>query len=206
MKQEDIIKFKKRNIPWNKGLKTGIVPKTAFKKGCVSWCKGTKGIMKVNNGSFKKGEHRSVKTEFKKGCKFSKGFKEKMSNAKKNIIPKNINSIKGWNKGQSMENLKGKNHWNWKGGITPINQQIRVSLEFKLWRKSVFERDNFTCQKTGIQGGKLVAHHINNFADFPELRTSIENGITLSEKIHREFHKKYGRKNNTREQLNKFIK
>jgi hypothetical protein len=45
----------------------------------------------------------------------------------------------------------------------------------------------------------------NNFAEFPELRTSIENGITLSEKAHKEFHKKYGFRNNTKEQLQEFL-
>jgi hypothetical protein len=67
------------------------------------------------------------------------------------------------------------------------------------------ERDNFTDQKTGIKGGDLEIHHINNFAEFPELRTSIENGITFSKKSHQEFHKKYGYKNNTIEQLEEFL-
>jgi hypothetical protein len=99
----------------------------------------------------------------------------------------------------------GKNGSNWKGGITPENRKIRNSIEIKLWRKSVFERDNYTCQKTGIRGGKLVAHHIRNFAECLELRTSISNGITLSNKSHISFHKKYGMKNNNIKQINKFL-
>lgn len=94
----------------------------------------------------------------------------------------------------------------WKGGITPINKEIRMSLEYKLWREAVFLRDNFTDQKTGIRGGKLHPHHIKNFAQFPELRFAINNGITLSDKSHREFHRLYGRKNNTLEQLIEFLK
>jgi len=101
---------------------------------------------------------------------------------------------------------KGKKNPNWKGGITSINILIRNSANYKLWRKACFQRDNFTCQKYGISGGRLVVHHINNFADFPELRFAIDNGITLSEKAHREFHKRYGKHNNTREQLNEFLK
>lgn len=110
-----------------------------------------------------------------------------------------------WNKGKHHIKISGKKSHLWKGGITPINEKIRTSLEYKLWRKSCFIRDNFTDAKTGIQGGSLVVHHINNFADFPELRTSPENGITLSKESHKEFHKIYGKHNNTREQLEKFL-
>lgn len=53
---------------------------------------------------------------------------------------------------------RGKDNNMWKGGITPENKRIRGSLEFKLWRKAIFERDNFICQKYGILGGELVAH------------------------------------------------
>ena len=96
-------------------------------------------------------------------------------------------------------------HWNWKGGVTSQNIILRHSIEFRLWREAVFARDNWVCQKTGIRGGKLHPHHIQNFAKFPELRFAIDNGITLSEKAHREFHKKYGIRNNTREQLLEFL-
>lgn len=100
---------------------------------------------------------------------------------------------------------KGKDNNMWKGGVSSENEKQRKTLGYKFWRKACFERDNFTCQKTGISGGKLVVHHINNFADFPELRTAIDNGITLSDKAHKEFHKIYGIKNNTKEQLIEFL-
>ena len=101
----------------------------------------------------------------------------------------------------------GKNASNWKGdkAISPKNERIRKSVEFRLWREAVFARDNWTCQKYGIKGGKLHPHHIQNFAEYPELRFAIDNGITLSKKAHKEFHKKYGNKNNTKEQLETFL-
>jgi len=146
----------KRVLPvWNKGLKTGLVPKSAFKKGVPSWNKGLPKTWK-SPGDIKKG-----------------------ATGEKSIA--------------------------WRGGLTTINEKIRGSLEIKLWKKACMERDNFTDQKTGQRGGDLVVHHINNFADFPELRTSIENGITLSRKAHDEFHKIYGKKNNSREQLLEFL-
>jgi hypothetical protein len=100
---------------------------------------------------------------------------------------------------------KGEKSPSWKGGITPENSKIRTSTEYLLWRKAIFIRDNFICQKYKIRGGDLHVHHINNFADFPEIRLAIDNGVTLSKKAHKEFHKKYGYKNNTKEQLEEFL-
>ncbi len=102
--------------------------------------------------------------------------------------------------------IGGEKSFHWKGGITPINLIIRNSAKYNLWRRLVLERDNFICQKYGIRGDKLRIHHLNNFAQFPELRFAIDNGITLSDKAHRELHKIYGIKNNTREQIAEFLK
>lgn len=86
---------------------------------------------------------------------------------------------------------RGEKNCKWKGGITPENQKIRMGIEIRLWREAVFARDNWTCQKCFIRGGELQAHHIKPFAKFPEMRTSIENGLTLCKKCHRAkgFHK-----------------
>jgi hypothetical protein len=103
------------------------------------------------------------------------------------------------------EQKKGNKHWNWQGGKTSKKREIRNSFEYKLWRESVFKRDNFTCQNCTQNGGKLCSHHINNFAEFPELRFAIDNGITLCENCHKKFHLEYSWKHNTREQLLKFL-
>ncbi|MFH2062477.1 MAG: NUMOD3 domain-containing DNA-binding protein [Candidatus Beckwithbacteria bacterium] len=101
---------------------------------------------------------------------------------------------------------KGEKSHLWKGGITSENKRIRDSIEYRLWREAVFARDNWICQKTKVRGSELHPHHILNFAEYPELRFAIDNGITLSEKSHREFHKIYGEKNNNKEQIGEFIK
>lgn len=106
---------------------------------------------------------------------------------------------------ESITKISGSNNPSWKGGIAPINNKIRASRESILWKKACMLRDVFTCQKTGQHGGKLVVHHIQNFSDFPELRFAIDNGITLSLNAHKEFHKIYGKKNNSREQLVEFL-
>lgn len=99
----------------------------------------------------------------------------------------------------------GKDHWNWKGGITKDNAKIRFSYEQKEWRKNIFLRDNFSCKKCGQTGGDIQAHHIFNFSDFPEFRLEINNGITFCKKCHKRFHKIYGRKNNVKQQLEEFL-
>lgn len=102
--------------------------------------------------------------------------------------------------------LTGKNNGNYKGGITPFNKIDRRGIEMKLWREAVYERDNWICQKCKIRGLKLRSHHIQNFAQFPELRFAIDNGITFCEKCHQKFHKIYGIKNNNKEQVIEFCK
>src|SRR3990167_2743803 len=101
--------------------------------------------------------------------------------------------------------LRREKHWNWQGGITPENVKIRTNIEIRLWREAVFARDNWTCQKCNNKSGDFNAHHIQNFSKEKELRTSIENGITLCKICHQNFHQKYSYKNNTKEQLMNYV-
>ena len=112
---------------------------------------------------------KKIASKTHKGRKITEETRKKMSNAK-----------------------KGKNSPFWKGGITPIHKKIKASIEYKLWRESVFERDNYTCRWCGIRAelglGRRVeiqAHHIKPFSLFPELRFAIDNGRTLCVECHR---------------------
>ena len=88
-------------------------------------------------------------------------------------------------KGKKRPNRSGQNHPNWKNGITSLNNKIRTSLEYKLWRKSVFERDNYQCLWGGKEhGNNLQADHIKPFSLFPDLRFAIDNGRTLCKSCH----------------------
>lgn len=80
--------------------------------------------------------------------------------------------------------IKGEKHFNWKGGVTPVNKIIRRSIEYKSWRKTVFERDDYTCVLCGAKKVYLEADHIKPFAYFPELRFEASNGRTLCTPCH----------------------
>lgn len=72
----------------------------------------------------------------------------------------------------------------WKGGVRKERNGY-CDAAYKEWRKQVFERDNYTCQECGSQGGILHADHIKRWKDYPELRHKIENGRTLCAPCHR---------------------
>lgn len=85
--------------------------------------------------------------------------------------------------------LKG-NKRSYKGGRTPKDVSIRMSIEYKLWRTAVFTRDGFTCVwcSKGNKNGektKLNADHIKPFSKYPELRFNLDNGRTLCVPCHR---------------------
>lgn len=104
-----------------------------------------------------------------------------------------------------------ENNPNWKGGIKPINDQIRASNEYKEWVRKVFEKDHYTCQCCKDNaGGNLQAHHIENFSTNEELRFDVNNGITLCDLCHNpnkhgSFHNIYGTYNNNKNQLVEYI-
>lgn len=96
----------------------------------------------------------SINTQFKKGHGFIKG------------------SEKGWFK-------KEMKPWNYQGGIRTKSQIIKDDVRYRKWRKTVFRRDNYTCQECGKRGVKLNAHHIKEQRNYPELIFDINNGKTL---------------------------
>ena len=84
---------------------------------------------------------------------------------------------------------------NWRrDSIWEDAQRFRCTPEYRAWRKSVFERDDYTCKRCGKRGVKLNAHHIMQFAYYPKLRLETSNGVALCEDCHKLVHKREGRK------------
>lgn len=118
-----------------------------------------------------------------------------------------INSCGCFKKGNLKNHkiLKGKDHPNWKGGISNKRERAMQTKVYKTWRIAIYERDNYTCQKCKQVGYKLNVHHIESYAEHENKRCEIDNGITFCYKCHLKFHKKYGRKNINRKQLYEFL-
>lgn len=103
----------------------------------------------------------------------------------------------------------GENSPVWKGGAE-YSRAERATHDYVSWRKSVFAKDQYTCQKCGAKNGmgeKIVlhAHHILNWADNIECRYDTQNGITLCDKCHIVFHQQFGKHNNSYEQILRFL-
>jgi 5-methylcytosine-specific restriction endonuclease McrA len=83
---------------------------------------------------------------------------------------------------------KGEQHWNWKGGVTPLTQKTRTSEGANAWKLAVFHRDQYKCRMCGSKDN-IQAHHINSWADFPEDRFVLQNGLTMCKPCHDTYHK-----------------
>lgn len=100
----------------------------------------------------------------------------------------------------------GKNHPNWNPNLTDEDRiQKRKYPEYKKWRESVYNRDNYVCQICkDNKGGNLNAHHLDGHNNNPDKRILLENGVTLCNECHKDFHHQYGYGNNTKKQFLEF--
>jgi hypothetical protein len=132
--------------------------KTEFNKGKpIEWFKGIK--YKANSGSFKKG--------FEPWNKNKKGY----STSKK---------------GKPQYHLRGEKNKLW-NGYSKERDSWHSRIEYKLWRKSVFERDNYTCWICEKRGTNINAHHLKSWVKYPKLRFNINNGMTLCRWCHKTY-------------------
>lgn len=83
--------------------------------------------------------------------------------------------------------------------------QRRDDMEYIKWRISVLNRDNYTCLNCGKHGDDAVlnVHHIKRYADNEELRTDVNNGITLCYECHKKI---FGKEKEFEEYFKQLIK
>ena len=80
----------------------------------------------------------------------------------------------------------GEEHYRWIKDRTKLaRRQERNDSAYWNWAMTVKNRDNWKCKINNKDcEGKVVAHHILPWKDFPELRYEINNGITLCHAHH----------------------
>lgn len=91
-----------------------------------------------------------------------------------------------WNKGKKMPSITGENHAHWIQDRTKLaKRQERNDSTYKEWRRQVWLRDNFKCKMANPDClGRIEAHHILIWSEYPELRYEVNNGITLCHAHH----------------------
>jgi len=106
-----------------------------------------------------------------------------------------------------FESIKGENSPHWNPELTDKERYERRKYpEYKEWRTKVYERDNYTCQCCGDnKGHNLVAHHLNSHDWAKSERTDVDNGLTLCDVCHTDYHNIYGYGDNTKEQFDEYL-
>ena len=103
-----------------------------------------------------------------KRARWAKGIQQRSNNPKWRDAP---------------THLRGEANPNYTGSASE-RETAMGRKEYKDWRKAVFMRDSYTCQRCNKRGGRCVAHHIKPWAAFPEIRYDVSNGETLCEQCH----------------------
>ena len=213
--------FAKKEYDFRCNIHTDFIFQTTFSKlqHCNNPCKICRGLKSSANRS-KSSISQAVKIGDSKNYTILTDFIKNIDDIIQFICNKHpeygVQNTSLWGLIHSKNNCKccnvtkETNHWNWSGGKTSDQEKIRKSINYKEWRKQVYERDNYTCQCCGKTGVALNAHHILNFSTYPDLRFDVSNGVTLCEECHSfnkngSFHNVYGNHNNSLEQLKEYI-
>ena len=180
------------------------VPKHTDKNGNLRTTRGSKIEVKVLDLSDKSAHYIDYECN---GCK--KTFKTKYFRYVNNTddLCKSCNMKKIASNKENIKKKSGTKHPRYNHDLTVEEREIKRSMpEYAVWRKAVYEECSYTCQCClDNKGGNLVAHHLNGWHWAKDERFLDYNGITLCDDCHDTFHKKYGFKDNTRNQFIEFL-
>jgi len=133
-----------------------------FVKGNIPWMKD-KHPIPWNKGIPRLKETKDKISRANRGRKLTEEWKRKISDAHK--------KEKAYNWIKDRSKLKKDNE--------------RNDVAYQEWRKQVWKRDNWKCKIDDNNcKGRLIAHHILSWRDYPELRYDVNNGITLCQAHH----------------------
>jgi len=94
----------------------------------------------------------------------------------------------------------GDNHWNWKGGTTKQRSGKQIA-----WSRQVRENYENRCDCCDYDREyALEAHHYIFSEGKWHDDFNVTNGVALCSNCHKEFHKRFGYGNNTKEQYSEF--
>ena len=194
---------KKGYTPWNKGIKyrnktsfVGIctycqtkieLPPNREKrfKFCSKECQYRSMKNRIPWNKEKKGLHLSPLSEWKKGMTpWNKGEKFHCLDCGESVWRKSVRCKKCFSKWKFQIRM---NHPRWKEDRSTLKIGDRVLHDqlSKWWAKDVKIRDSWKCRIADENCfGKLEAHHILPWSQFPELRYQLNNGITLCHAHH----------------------
>jgi len=136
-------------------------------------------------------KHSLGRVPWNKGRNCANEEKQKLSEAHKRgparyWLGKKRPDISKLKRGKPNEAMRGENNPKWKGGKSRDYKSHYNGLEYREWRRQVFERDNFTCQRCCRNQCYIEPHHIKSWTEYPELRFDVANGITLCLDCHSE--------------------
>jgi 5-methylcytosine-specific restriction endonuclease McrA len=185
----------KKCVKYKNQLTSGIV------KSCGCWTREKFDITgrKFNRLTVMKHHHISKSRKTCWLCKCDCG---------KEIIVETCNLKSGGTKSCGCYNIERFSKLNYNPLLTD-EERLKKGRDkrIKQWRREIYKRDNYSCCLCGRKRERffgIVAHHIYSYGKNKELRFDLNNGSTLCQKCHDEFHKNYGYKNNTKKQWDEF--
>lgn len=109
-----------------------------------------------------------------------------MSEETKNKISLSKSGVPSPLRGRVRLNFRGEKNPCWISDRSKLaKRQERNDMAYKEWRRQVWLRDNFKCKIANSDcKGKIEAHHILSWKDFPDLRYEVNNGITVCHTHH----------------------
>jgi len=162
---------KKGRVAWNKGI-----PMSIEQRHKLSLAKIGKKITVPRKASMT-GKHHTQETKDKmrlsslgKKCPWNIG------------IPHTEDAKVKMSLVQKERFLNKKNHPRWikDRALVKVYDDRRADSLYKLWRMEVKKRDGYKCVLSDDNcRGRLEAHHVLNWINYPELRYEVNNGVTV---------------------------